>query len=187
MIDGDPQAYDESLVDQWTFLVDQEQLTKRSLKMHERRSMFEYRDDTFDNEIEVYHIQCSSSFINDTSGCMSIFEGGANNTIVKMPKDIGAGPFARVISLVPMGSAGKSVRSNVLPRSSTDTYELTVDYDLAAASPERQGDVNFRVDYTNLLEYWYVCFNMLRFAAMLTSMQEAYHRHPIQQAQALVW
>uniref|UniRef100_A0A093VIR1 chitinase n=2 Tax=Talaromyces marneffei PM1 TaxID=1077442 RepID=A0A093VIR1_TALMA len=154
MIDGDPEAYDESLVDQWSFLVDEEQLTKRSLKMHERRSIFEYRDDTFDNEVEVYHIQCSTTFINGTSGCMSIFQGGANNTIVKMPKDIGAGPFARVISLVPVGSTGKSGRSNILPRSSTDTYELTVDYDLAGASAERSGDVNFRVDYTNLLEYW---------------------------------
>ncbi|EEA19154.1 bacteriodes thetaiotaomicron symbiotic chitinase, putative [Talaromyces marneffei ATCC 18224] len=154
MIDGDPEAYDESLVDQWSFLVDEEQLTKRSLKMHERRSIFEYRDDTFDNEVEVYHIQCSTTFINGTSGCMSIFQGGANNTIVKMPKDIGAGPFARVISLVPVGSTGKSGRSNILPRSSTNTYELTVDYDLAGASAERSGDVNFRVDYTNLLEYW---------------------------------
>ncbi|KAJ5204380.1 bacteriodes thetaiotaomicron symbiotic chitinase, partial [Penicillium cinerascens] len=154
MIDGDPEAYDESLVDQWSFLVDEEQLTKRFLKIHERRSIFESRDDTFDNEVEVYHIQCSSSFINGTSGCISIFQGGANNTIVRMPKDIGAGPFARVISLVPMGSTGKSARSNILPRSSTNTYELTVDYDFAGASAERDGDVNFRVYYTNLLEYW---------------------------------
>lgn len=131
--------------------------------------MFEYRDDAFDNKIKVYHIQCSSSFMNGTSGCISIFEGGANNTIVKMPKDIRAGPFARVISLIPMGSASKSARSNILPRLSTDTYILTVNYNLAATSPEIQGDVNFRVDYTNLLEYWYACFTLLRFAIILTS------------------
>lgn len=154
MIDGDPEAYDESLVDHWSVLTDQEQLSKRSLKMYQRRIMFEYREDTFENEVEVYHIQCSSHFLNATNSCASIFQGGANNTIVKMPKDIGAGPFARVISLVPVGATGKLARSNILPRSSSDTYELTVDYDLAGASPERDGDVNFRVDYTNLLEYW---------------------------------
>lgn len=151
MIDGDTSAYDESLVDQWTFLTDEGELGKRDLQLHKRNNMLEYRNDTFENVVETYHIQCTSLTVNDTS-CSSIFQGGARNTIVKMPKDIGAGPYARVLSLVPLTSP----EANVRPRSSTDTYELTVDYDLAGASEENKGDVNFRVDYTNLLEYWYV-------------------------------
>jgi hypothetical protein len=151
MIDGDPDAYDESLVDQWSFLTDEGELTKRSLNTHERRSMFENRNDTFDNTVEIYHIQCFSYFQNSTT-CTSIFNAGASNTIVKMPKDIGAGPYARVISLELLNSTSK--KRDILPRSTTETYKLTVDYDLAAASEEEKGDVNFRIDYTNLLEYW---------------------------------
>ncbi|GLA58752.1 hypothetical protein AtubIFM54640_008854 [Aspergillus tubingensis] len=151
MIDGDTSAYDESLVDQWTFLTDEQELSKRHLKNHRRSSIFESRNDTFENVVETYHIQCIDLFVNG-SNCNSLFEGGASNTIVKMPKDLGAGPYARVISLVPLRYQSKS--SNIKARSTTEVYELTVDYDLAAASAEAKGDVNFRVDYTNLLEYW---------------------------------
>jgi hypothetical protein len=153
MIDGDPSAYDESLVDQWSFLTDEDELTKRDLKVHKRNSIFETREDTFDNVEEVYHIRCSAMAFSNSTACLSIFQGGAANTIVKMPKDIGAGPYARVVRLVPLGTTKRDIH----PRASTDTYELTVDYDFeaASASEEEKGDVNFRVDYTNLLEYWY--------------------------------
>ncbi|RMJ27114.1 Glycosyl hydrolases family 18 [Aspergillus sp. HF37] len=151
MINGDTDAYDESLVDNWDFLTGDEELGKRGLKRHERRNMFEHRDDTFENEVEVYHIRCNSLSKNSTA-CLSIFQGGASNTIVKMPKGFGAGPYARAISLVPLETKG--TKRDVLPNSSSDTYELTVDYDLAAASEEQKGDVGFRIDYTNLLEYW---------------------------------
>ncbi|KAJ5379955.1 uncharacterized protein N7496_002383 [Penicillium cataractarum] len=86
--------------------------------------MFEKRDDTFDNEIEVYHIRCDAMSVN-VSACLSIFKGGAANTIVKMPKGIGAGLYARVISLVPLGTQKRDISA----RSLLDTYELTVDYD----------------------------------------------------------
>jgi hypothetical protein len=99
--------------------------------------------------VETYTIQCLN-----LTGCEAIFEKGASNTIVKMPVALGAGPYARVISLEPVGSSTNS--SNILPRSTSDTYTLVVDYDLAAAAVEEKGDVNFRIDYTNLLEYWYV-------------------------------
>jgi hypothetical protein len=35
MIDGDPDAYNETLVNQWTFLTDAEQLAKHQLRHHE--------------------------------------------------------------------------------------------------------------------------------------------------------
>jgi hypothetical protein len=146
MIDGDTDAYDESLVDQWTFLDDDDStILKRNVR---KRNIFEARSDTFDNAVEKYRIKCSS-LLQDSSGCQTIFSGGASNTIVKMPLYRGAGPYARVISLVLEGST-----TGLNSRSSDDVYELTVDYDLAAASEEEKGDVNFRIDYTNLLEYW---------------------------------
>lgn len=144
MIDGDVDSYSESLVDKWSFLTDEETLSKRNLKFHKRDHIFEYREDTFDNAVEVYHIRCT------TDGCDDIFKGGAPSTIVKMPTDIGAGPYARVVSLTPWGSSTQ----NLKPRSADEEYEMTVDYDFKAASPEKKGNVNFRVDYTNLQEYW---------------------------------
>lgn len=155
MIDGYESVYDESLVDQWTFLDDNSNLSKskRDAKV-KKRDIFSTRNDTFDNAVETYSIRCTSLFINET-GCQSIFKYGASNTIVKMPDDKGLGPFARIITLVPYGSASNFTRrEGLLPRSSEEVYELTVDYDLAAASEEEKGDVNFRIDYTNLLAYW---------------------------------
>ena len=40
------------------------------------------------------------------------------------------------------------------PRSADQVYDMNVDYHLGAAASESKGDVNFRVDYTNLQEYW---------------------------------
>lgn len=149
MIDGDVDSYSDSLVNQWTFLSDEDTLSKRNLKLHKRNSIFEFREDTFENVVETYHIQCSQ-LATDSDGCDKLFHGGARNKIVKMPKDFGEGPYARIVSLTPWGSKSQ----NLKPRSQDETYELQVDYDLPAASSEKKGDVNFRVDYTNLQEYW---------------------------------
>ncbi|KAJ5344046.1 CAZyme family GH18 [Penicillium brevicompactum] len=150
MVDGDTDAYDESLVDQWTFLEDGGLNSKRDGGPRKKRDIFTFREDTFDNVVETYIIRCAS--LDEDTGCKTIFSGGASNTIVKMPSYHGSGPYARVISLVPQHSSEK--RSNILPRDTNQAYELTVDYDLASASEEEKGDVNFRVDYTNLLDYW---------------------------------
>lgn len=150
MVDGDTDAYDESLVDQWTFLEDGGLNSKRDGGPRKKRDIFTFREDTFDNVVETYIIRCAS--LDEDTRCKTIFSGGASNTIVKMPSYHGSGPYARVISLVPQHSSEK--RSNILPRDTNQAYELTVDYDLASASEEEKGDVNFRVDYTNLLDYW---------------------------------
>ncbi|KUI70319.1 Chitotriosidase-1 [Cytospora mali] len=152
MIDGDESAYDESLVDQWSFLDSNDNELKRRGARLSSRDIFAFRNDTFENVVENYRIRCGSSslYVNGT-GCQSIFIGGARNTIVKMPTHIGAGPYARVISLEPINS---SVNTSVKARADEQVYELTVDYHLAAAAEDNKGDVNFRVDYTNLLEYW---------------------------------
>lgn len=149
MITGDTAAYDESLVDQWEFLDgDQQALSKRYGDGKPiRRDIFTARNDTFDNVVETHYIRCTSLLRSKNgTGCQSIFEGGAKNTIVKMPDHIGAGPFARVVSLEPVSSMKRSTTEQV--------YELVTDYDFAAAAEEEKGDVNFRIDYTNLLEYW---------------------------------
>lgn len=149
MITGDEDAYDESLVDQWTFLDDDQQvLSKRdSAGKKIKRDIFTKREDTFDNVVETHRITCNSlgKYANETR-CQSIFKGGAKNTIVKMPDHAGAGPYARIISLEPVASSKRDTTQQ--------EYELVTDYDLAAAAEEEKGNVNFRIDYTNLLEYW---------------------------------
>ncbi|KAJ5907344.1 hypothetical protein N7495_000026 [Penicillium taxi] len=135
MIDGDTSAYDESLVDQWTFLTDDQELRKRDLKFHKRNNIFKHRNDTFENVVEVFHIQCTNLFMNG-SACTSIFEGSASNKIVKMPNSISTGPYARLISLIPLDTR----QTNIFQRSTSDVYELTIDYDFAAAAVEQKGD-----------------------------------------------
>jgi hypothetical protein len=149
MITGDTSAYDESLVDQWSFLEDDDsEVSKRDVggKL-KKRNIFEKRTDTFENVVETHRIRCKSlvKFGNET-GCQSIFKGGARNTIVKMPDHIGAGPYARVVSLERIESTKRDTTE--------EDFELVTDYDLAAAAEEEKGDVNFRIDYTNLQEYW---------------------------------
>ncbi|KAH6655949.1 hypothetical protein BKA67DRAFT_675964 [Truncatella angustata] len=149
MITGDTDAYDESLVDQWTFLdEDSTEITKRDVNGNtKKRSIFKTATDTFENVVETHRIRCSSLVrYNNETGCQSIFNGGARNTIVKMPDHIGAGPYARVVSLERILSAKRDTTE--------EEFELVTDYDLAAASEEDKGNVNFRIDYTNLLEYW---------------------------------
>lgn len=144
MIDGDTAAYSESLVDQWSFLDSDSALSKKNIR---KRNIFSKRNDTFVNAVETYTVKCLN-----LTGCERLFEIGASNTIVKLPISVGSGPYARVISLEPQGLLANS--SSIIPPSTTDTYSLVVDYDLAAAAVEEKGDVNFRIDYTNLLEYW---------------------------------
>lgn len=152
MIDGDTSAYDESLVDQWSFLDDDDSELKKRGSTMKKRDIFSVRNDTFENVVETYRIRCGTpSLIANGTGCGTIFIGGARNTIVKMPSNVGAGPYARVISLDPIDSSNSS---EFKARADSQIYQLTVDYDLAAAAEDDKGDVNFRIDYTNLLEYW---------------------------------
>lgn len=94
IITGDTSAYDESLVDQWTFLDDDSsEVSKRGINGKAiKRNLFASGNDTFQNVVETHRIRCNSllKYANET-GCQSIFKGGAPNTIVKMPDHIGAG------------------------------------------------------------------------------------------------
>ncbi len=54
--------------------------------------------DARSDQPQVALAYCSKS---GNSGCAHIFIGGAENTIVQMPKSCGLGPYARVVQLTP--------------------------------------------------------------------------------------
>lgn len=60
MVDGDTNAYDESLVDQWVFLEDGGLNAKRDGATRQKRDIFTFREDTFDNVVETYVIRCAN-------------------------------------------------------------------------------------------------------------------------------
>jgi hypothetical protein len=52
-------------------LTDESELRKRDIKLHKRQSMLEYRNDTFDNVVEKYHIKCINLFPMDLAATAS--------------------------------------------------------------------------------------------------------------------
>ncbi|KAJ8130004.1 hypothetical protein O1611_g3626 [Lasiodiplodia mahajangana] len=154
MLEGDPEAFDQSLKTKWTFVdeVDQELSKRDSNGKRYKRNYFQDPKDAFNNVREKFRIRCNSRELDtDGTACSSIFKGGARNTIVELPDHVGQGPFARVISLEPV--SGHSFARNLGPRAQ-EVYDLEIDYDLAAAAEDEKGDVRFRVDYSNLESYW---------------------------------
>ena len=84
---------------------------------------------------------CSLPLDDDDSGCGHVFIGQAENTIVRMPRNCGLGPYARVVSLTVHGD------QTVLPAYhaarlpiNEKTYALSFDYNFAAI-PEENGPI----------------------------------------------
>ncbi|PPQ76922.1 hypothetical protein CVT26_001383 [Gymnopilus dilepis] len=90
----------------------------------------------------------------DSASCKHVFIGGANNTIVELPKSCGLGPYARVVSLEV--HYNQSVLSGVHQKAkpaSEDVYLLSFDYDFAAI-PDSNGPIYMRADVTDMPGYW---------------------------------
>lgn len=84
---------------------------------------------------------CSLPLDDDDSGCGHVFIGQAENTIVRMPRNCGLGPYARVVSLTVHDD------QTVLPAYhaarlpiNEKTYALSFDYNFAAI-PEENGPI----------------------------------------------
>ncbi|KAJ7864946.1 hypothetical protein B0H14DRAFT_2734817 [Mycena olivaceomarginata] len=88
--------------------------------------------------------------------CSHVFIGGAENTIVQMPKSCGLGPYARVAALAP--HANQSILyahgdHQQRKRADEPVYELHFDYNFAAI-PDDNGPVYMRADVTDMPDYW---------------------------------
>ncbi|KAF9034676.1 hypothetical protein BDZ89DRAFT_1036404 [Hymenopellis radicata] len=88
--------------------------------------------------------------------CSHVFIGGAENTIVQMPKSCGLGPYARVAALAP--HANQSILyahgdHQQRKRADEPVYELHFDYNFAVI-PDDNGPVYMRADVTDMPDYW---------------------------------
>lgn len=94
--------------------------------------------------------------IERTCAIRLIFHGNANDTIISIPRHIGSGPFARVISMEPVPNSLLAVhhlRTRASEDHSSTVYKLKFDYAFAAIK-RADSTVNIRIDYTNLVPYW---------------------------------
>ncbi|RUS13178.1 hypothetical protein BC937DRAFT_86212 [Endogone sp. FLAS-F59071] len=58
--------------------------------------------------------------------CSSIFVGGANGTLIKLPDGCGRSPFARVVDFVPMTKEPLLSLRKRIEKEKYSVYELTV-------------------------------------------------------------
>lgn len=114
-------------------------------------------DKVFEHAEETFYAYCN--FPPGSIQCESLFAGGAEDTIIRLPAHVGEGPFARVVSVEPASGQefelpGHHTRHRLEKRlSGNSVYKFKIDYNFHLARQDR-GPVNIRVDYTNLLGYW---------------------------------
>lgn len=106
----------------------------------------------FDHEESWHYVYCHKGKEREY---VDIFIDGDQDTIIALPRHIGSGPYARIVSMEP-------VHANQLPdyhigrRAMQDehstVYKLVFDY--AFDLIKRQTPVNIRVDYANVVGYW---------------------------------
>ncbi|KAJ7677758.1 glycosyl hydrolases family 18-domain-containing protein, partial [Mycena polygramma] len=109
--------------------------------------------DARSDQPQVALAYCSSP---SDPACSHVFIGGAENTIVQMPKSCGLGPYARVASLAP--HANQSILyahgdHQQRKRAGEPVYELRFDYDFLSI-PDDNGPVYMRADVTDMPDYW---------------------------------
>ena len=78
----------------------------------------------------------------EAAGCNAIHEGGAENTVVRMPDDCGSGPFARLVQIsdspdqtIP-DHARRRFRKRVAPPAPGTVKNAVIDYNFPAVPPE---------------------------------------------------
>jgi len=82
---------------------------------------------------------CTLPIDHEDSGCGHVFIDGAKDTIIRMPKSCGLGPYARVVSLE-LHHNQSSLDARHAKRAQSDVYLLHFDYNFAAV-PSSNGPV----------------------------------------------
>ncbi|KAJ3959450.1 hypothetical protein N0V92_003934 [Colletotrichum tropicale] len=109
----------------------------------------------FEHVEETFQVYCK--FPPGADECEAVWNGGAEDTIIRLPDHISEGPFAR-ISMMPVGNDYQLPKHHLQHRSldgihDNPVYEVKVDYNFHLACQDR-GPVQIQVDFTNLLGYW---------------------------------
>lgn len=89
-------------------------------------------DSNWSSGSHIVQMTCEGS-PDQTQYCDHLFNGGAENTIVRLPENCGTGPFARVISIT---------------KTDTAQHTINLDYEFARIPPSR-GNVSFQIALGN--------------------------------------
>ncbi|KAJ5266507.1 hypothetical protein N7478_009315 [Penicillium angulare] len=95
-------------------------------------------DWAFEHEESSHLVYCRKD---REAACDKVFKGGAPDTIISLPRHIGSGPYARIISMEPVGETDLS-DFHIKKRA---RFELI---------RREDATVNVRIDYTNPVPYW---------------------------------
>ncbi|KAJ5096660.1 hypothetical protein N7456_007381 [Penicillium angulare] len=107
----------------------------------------------FEHEESSHLVYCRKG---REAACEKVFKGGAPDTIISLPRHIGSGPYARILSMEPVGETDLTdfhIRKRALEQHDSVVYNLTIDYRFELIRRE-DSTVNVRIDYTNLVPYW---------------------------------
>ncbi|KAN0134690.1 hypothetical protein V8E53_007475 [Lactarius tabidus] len=100
-----------------------------------------------DSEATAQDIQLVCA--NANSSCDHLFQGGAVDTIVRLPDECGPMPFARVANYWTNQSNTPSSRAVTARASDAKVHSLTLDTNFSAVSPSPNGSVYFTVQGLN--------------------------------------
>ena len=154
MLNGHKEAIDDSFSETHTVVRRTAEIpkVKREILTNNKTLL----DSVFDHSEETFHVYCNYP-VGDDRYAQVWAAGGVEDTIIHLPDHIGEGPFARIVSMDPVKDYHPG-KHHLAHRSTSGIdenpiYQVKIDYNFHLARQDR-GNVNIRVDYTNLLSYW---------------------------------
>ncbi|KAF2004069.1 glycoside hydrolase family 18 protein [Amniculicola lignicola CBS 123094] len=126
-------------------------IKKRELLSREDPDIMDW---TFEHEVSEHLVYCHKGH---EENCEKVFIDDAKDTIIALPRHIGSGPFARIVSMEPVEEKHLPVyhmHKRALHRNPSTVYKLVFDYNFAGIKQRADSTVNIRIDYTNLVQYW---------------------------------
>lgn len=125
-------------------------IAKRELLTRDEPNLVDW---AFEHEESSHLVYCRKG---REARCEKVFQGGAPDTIISLPRHIGSGPYARIVSMEPVGETDLSkfhIEKRALDQHDSVVYNLTFDYQFELIRRD-DSKVNVRIDYTNLVPYW---------------------------------
>ncbi|KAJ6114752.1 hypothetical protein N7486_000530 [Penicillium sp. IBT 16267x] len=161
MLDGPSGSIDSTFGDTYTVVQTDDSSTTEQVKRLAKRSLVTHNATimarNFDNTSETLYVYCQ--YATGSDRCNRIFNKGAIDTIIRLPKHVGEGPWARVVSMEPVVHTSTTlppyhIRKREAQDNSNPVYALVIDYNFQDIQDTAKQPVNMRVDFANLEDYW---------------------------------
>lgn len=152
MLNGPPGSINNAFGDDFTVVSQQEPVAVRSRSLiTSNRTLL---DSVFNHAEETVQVYCNHPA--DSPACRRIFYKGAADTIIRLPRHVGQGPWARIISMEKNHSPDLPfwiIRKRDVTENQNGIYTLKFDYNFHLIQRADE-PVLIRIDYTNIQEYW---------------------------------